>query len=385
MDYIEDILTKLVDDHIDDIGVQSRDYLIFSSFYNILQRGDSLTKSQGNLLMKMLHRYAIKSTLIGFDYKEKLENPEWKSRFRALDLTRKIYVENDEKGRLSIYAKFPYQLKEVFDKQITNGGQWDANKKCRKFDIYQTNILQLYEFAVEHSFTIDETFTSAMLEFEEILTQQENIVPYADIIDGKVVLVNAIEDAKTWWEQKSTGKIDDDLMLAKSMGFMLLKNPATAVEKIATEEANHFWMQSPREFLKLLRSLDGKFVFIVDRAQNNVNWLKEFTKVAEDVGFTSSEIKVCFRSDNNQDPVFNQWVRDSGYGGKVEEGKILIFNHKPAKWVFKTPHDVKIIGTNNIYPPTDSVTRDWMNSHPCVIYLGEIQPSKTKDKKIAKL
>jgi hypothetical protein len=385
MDYIEDILTKLVDDHIDAVGVQSRDYLIFSSFYNILQRGDSLTKSQGNLLIKMLNRYAIKSALIGFDYKEILENPEWKSRFRSLDLTKKIYVEKDDKSKLSVYVKFPYQLKEVFDKHISNGGQWDPNKKCRKFDIYQTNILQLYDFAMEHAFIIDESFSDALSEFEEILTQEENITPTADIVDGKVVLVNAIEDARNWWNENSKGNLNDDLMLAKSMGFLLLKSPSSAIEKIASEESNHFWMQSPREFLTLLRMLSGRFVFIVDRAQNNSNWLKEFTKVAEEVGFPSSEIKVCFRSDNNQDPAFNQWIRDSGYGGKVEEGRLLIFNHKPAKWVFKKSNDVKIIGTNNIYPPTDSITRDWMMSHPCVVYLGEIQPSKTKDKKIAKL
>lgn len=385
MEYIEDILSKLVDDYLDDLEVQSRDYLIFSSFHNILQRGDALTKSQGSLLIKMLGRYSIRATVLGFDYKEHLENPQWKSRFRSLDLTKRIYAEKDANGSNSIYVKFPYHLKEMFDKEVNNGGQWDPSKKCRKFNVYDANILQLYDFAARNSFEIDESFVEVMSEFEEILSQQENIIPYVDIIDDKAVLVNAKEDAQAWWDSNFTGNINDDLLMAKSMGFYLLKNPQTAVEKITHEESNHFWMTSPREFLMLLKSVKGKFVFIVDRAHNNFNWLKEFTQVAEEVGFTKPDIKICFRSDGNQDPIFNQWVRDSGYGGKVDEGRILIFNHKPAKWVFKNPEDVKIIGTNSIYPPTDAVTRDWMASHPCVIYLGEIQPSKTKDKKIAKL
>ena len=78
-------------------------------------------------------------------------------------------------------------------------------------------------------------------------------------------------------------------------------------------------------------------------------------------------------------------MSDNGFGGKVEEGKILIFNHKPAKWLFKEQENVKLLVTNNLYPATNSIAKDWLSSHPCVIYLGDIKPSELRGQKIVEL
>ena len=389
MAYIEDILTDLYDNYVDRVVVQQRDLLIFSSFYNIYKRGDSLTKSQGNLLLKLLKRYDEVFSSIGFDYKDSLENPEWRSRFRALDLTKKLYAEKDSSGMSWVMIKFPFQLKEEFEKEAGAGGMhtgaWDSENKCRKFQVQNANFVMLQDFAVKHQFQIDETFIELMSEYEEILSQQENIIPGCNIFDGQVKIFNASEETMQWWDENCKKIIIDDLLLAKSMGYCYQAKPVSPVEQIAASKETTFWIEAPRDFLNLSKSIQGKTCVILDRATSNFEWLRAFTKVAEDVGFTKEEIKICFRSESQDDHGFNQWVRDSGYGGKVDTGRLLIFNHKPAKWVFKSPNDVKIIAANNIYPPTDAITRDWMNHHPCVIYLGDIKPSKSKDKKIVKL
>ena len=43
--------------------------------------------------------------------------------------------------------------------------------------------------------------------------------------------------------------------------------------------------------------------------------------------------------------------------------------------------DVKIVVTNNLYINPNTYVNDWMASHPCVIYLGEIKPTLPKGAK----
>jgi hypothetical protein len=387
--YIEDILIDLSENYLDKVNLSTQDHLIISSFYNIYQRGDTLTKSQGQLLLKILEKYKRLVEVAGLDYTDFLKNPEWKSKFRSLDLSRRAYVELDESKKLWVCFRFPYQLKENFEKFLKDvlncQSIWDHDKKIRKIPLYQCKMIPLNDFLIDNNFKIDESFLEAMSLFEEVLDQQENIIPSCAIVNGYVKILNASEETKDWFLQNRYSNINDDLMLAKSMGYFLSKQPESQIEKIAADKSTLFWMRNPRDFLTMARGLSGKFALILDRAHNNYNWLKEFTRVAEDVGFPPSEIKVCFRTDKDRGTELNDWIKESGYGGKIEDGKIFIFNHKPAKWVFKNPREFRVLITNNIYPPTDSTTKDWFSAHPCVIYLGDIKPSKHKDNKIVDL
>lgn len=388
MRYIEDILTTIAVKYNNLIEIEARDLLVIESFYEICQRGESLTKNQGTYLLKLLKKYQEIFREAGLDYIEKLKDPLWKTRFRVLDLSKKLYVEIDEDVPY-IWMKFPYSLKEQFEKEfgsnLKNLGCWDNTKKARKFNLYECNPIHLNDFAIKHGFEISENFIELMANLEEILSQQEMISPRSQIINEKVFLINASNETHSWWNQYKTGNTNDDLFLAKSMGFFLEKSPENVIEKITSSSSTNFWMKSEGEFLRMIRSLSGKFVLVLDRVHNNFNWLEKFTEFAEKVGFSSEEIKICFRTNNEENSKFNEWIKLRGYGGKVDTGKILIFNHKPAKWIFKNSEEVKIIATNNIYPSTDSITKDWMNSHPCVIYLGDIRPSKIKDQNIVEL
>ena len=96
-------------------------------------------------------------------------------------------------------------------------------------------------------------------------------------------------------------------------------------------------------------------------------------------------IKVCFRDSSQSTSQLNAWIKENELGGKVQEGKIFIFNHKPAKWLFKNDISVKIIVTNNLYPDTVISVREWIKSHPCVFYVGNIKPSLQKEINIVDL
>jgi hypothetical protein len=174
-------------------------------------------------------------------------------------------------------------------------------------------------------------------------------------------------------------------MLAKSMGYLLKEIPQTAIEKIAASPENSFWINDYKTFFTIYKELKHRVCIILDRANNNLEWLQNFVAVADDMLISRDEIKVCFRENKDSKTGINEWVKFTGVGGKVETGKILIFETKPAKWLFKTEHDVKILVTNNIYPPTNIMAKDWFNSHPFVIYLGETKPTKQRGHTIVEL
>jgi hypothetical protein len=53
--------------------------------------------------------------------------------------------------------------------------------------------------------------------------------------------------------------------------------------------------------------------------------------------------------------------------------------------LFKDEQDVKILVTNNIYPPTNTLAKEWFGSHPCVLYLGDTKPTEQRGQKIVEL
>jgi len=152
------------------------------------------------------------------------------------------------------------------------------------------------------------------------------------------------------------------------------------IEKIAASENNIFWVDTNKKLFEIYKKIDGKICIVLDRASYKDQWLEQFLRDSATFEIPRSDIKVCFRENKESDKGLNQWIKDNSLGGPIEEGKIFIFEHKPAKWLFKDKIDVKLIVTNNLYINANTFVNDWMSTHPCVVYLGEIKPTLTKVK-----
>jgi hypothetical protein len=382
--FIEDIFTQFVDTVSSRILQQ--DLAASHSFYSTIHAGGALTQSQGNLLVKILHKYKIQSINAGFDYTEFLIDPKWKHPFRVIDLTKRVWVETED-NTAWVCLKFPYQLKKEFETEFGDfkGAIWDPERKLRKVELYQSNLVRIHEFAKENSFEIDDTLMIALADVEEIWERQESIIPHSTVVADSVVLENCNQDVLDWWKTNSTGNVNSDLLLAKSMGYPYSGKPYTMIEKIASSESNVFWIKNTSQFLELSKSIHGRICIILDRVADHLEWLKDFAQAVDQSGMDRSKVKVCFRADKTQNTELNTWIKENNFGGKVEGGQILIFNHKPAKWLFKDAEDVKLLVSNNLYPATSVLTKDWFNTHPCTVYLGDIKPSHTKDKRIVEL
>ena len=391
--FVEDIFLEFVDlcDN-KNIQLQHQDQSAANSFFVVLSTNGQLTKNQANFIIKILQKYKMYAKLAGLDYSLLLENPEWRTDFRILDMSRKIFVEKDQDNEIWICAKFPFALKEVFDKEISpifkdfGSSIWDPERKIRKMKFYNFNLIEVYEFAHKHNFEIDDTFMVALADVEEIWQNSENIVPYCEKHFGATVdLINASPETVEWFDRHRIGELANDMLLAKSMGYPLKDRPETLVEKIASSKHTQFWMKSLDQFFEVYKDTKGTTAVILNKGDNLEEWVKQFTIAAHVNGVPSQDIRVCFRQDKDTDRGFNQWVKDNGYGGKVEGGNIFIFQNKPPKWLFSDSIDVKIILTNSLYPVPSATTQAWMESHTCVCFVGDIKAAHIKDKKIAEL
>lgn len=372
------------------ISIQGQDFSPISSFHEKIINNGELTKNQANFLVKILQKYKLSAKLAGLDYGLRLDNPKWKNPFRVLDLSKKIYVELRD-NKLEICLKFPYQLKKEFEDEIEHRESllahsfWDSEDKVRRLDFYYYNLISLYEFACKHNFEIDDTFLIALGDVEEIWQNQHDILPHSHNMGNSVLLQNASEETFNWWKERYTDNYDLDILLAKSMGYPLASQPNTLVEKIAASRENSFWIKTNQEFFELSKSFSGKVCVLLDRSSATLPWLQNFVADADKNGINREEIKVCFRDNKESNTGLNDWIKIAGVGGKVETGRILIFESKPAKWLFKSDNDVTLLVTNNIFPPTNTMARDWFMCHPCVIYLGDTKPTEIKGQKIVEL
>ena len=374
------------------VTVQHQDHPPVVSFYTKLLQQEPLTKNQADDVVKILEKYQHAATIAGLDYSSSVKDFQWKQPFRILDLTKRIYVERAAAGQLEVCVKFPYQLKKEFDDQINSyqlisirSNNWDADQKLRRLNLYDFNLIALYEFANRNNFEIDDTFINVLADVEEIWQNQEEILPVSDIINGRVQLVNATAEAEQWFNLHCVNETAKDILTAKHMGYSYRGQPKNINEKIAAHAENSFWIKSNDVFFDLYKDITGKAAVMLDRTGDTLVWLQKFVADADAHGVNRDEIKVCFRDSKDRDTGINEWIKAAGVGGKVESGRLLIFESRPAKWLFKELDDVTLLVTNNVFPPTNVMSRDWFNSHPCVIYLGDIKPSETKGQKIVEL
>jgi len=392
--YTEDIFLEfyyLVDRNI--IPIDHRDVEPIESFYTTLISGKQLTKSQSNFIIRILSKYMnhIDDKIVGV--KDTIDNPKWKNSFREIDNTRKVslYVDDDHVTYLLI--KFPFAFKDTFVKEFTAGlrnfSVWDHDLKVQKIKFLDVNLVLFIDLARKYKFEISSDVIDAVDTVEEFWNDRLDYIPYSAVEDQSVKLKNATESSLVYFEEHKTGNIDQDLFLAKTLGYTAqIKEPITFIDKIVSSEENKFWIKTTESLLSLLKQINHWPVIVVlDRATDTIDWCNQFVNTLVETGNQHIKTKICFRYPNTdaKGSAFNQWIKDHGYGADMKEGQIFICNHKLPKWMIKDGFDVKLIVSNGIYPSTNTTTESMLDSHHTVFFLGDIKPSEKRKKKIVEL
>ena len=391
--YIEDIFIKFYNImSTNGISMWGQDRSACYSFYESLTQNRQMTQNQGAYIIKLLSKYRNVCQPY-YDYSDLLDPPMWKNTFRVVDNSKKVWIEQDDNRKIWACFKFPFQLKEKFDLEIISeevyfshsASIWDKERKIRKLSLYDFNIIQIYEFCKEHGFELDETFMEVLSSVEEIWQNTNHYAKQSKVVNGVIQLVNAPEDAIEYFKSKQAGKMNSDLILAKNMGYRYSGIPTNMFETIANNETNKFFAKDIEQFLELSYGVEGKIVLILERGEETESWIKYLAEKIDELGYDKTDFRVCFRSSNKDNPDFNRWVNENGFGGKISDAKFLIFREKPAKWLFKQEKDAIIVASNDLLPGLNGSARSMLKSHPCVIYISEYKPVKQHGETIIEL
>ena len=379
--YIEDEFVKFYDSAFLN-SMSANEFSACESFYVLCISESSFTLKQAAYMKAILKKY----------YPMYDAELTFKKSFRTIDNTKTVYVKEEEDNKISIAFKFPYAFLETFDKEFETSGDygkissWDPEEKVRKIDFSKADFLKISDFVNQHGFVKEADFLDLESDLQEAINDQENVVPYAMIDRDTVELRNADESATEYFNKNKKNHRDTDALLAKVMGFpiSLIKKQKTVIENIITSKNQFFWTSNYMDFFQIVEKIKTKTCIIIDRDEKEKKWLKDFVESAK-THIPDKKIKICFREAQEKDQEFNQWIKENGLGGKVDQGDIYIFQHKLPKWILNEYKNMLFVATTMINPPSNTMTQDFFLSHPCVIHLGEIRPTAWRNRTIVQL
>jgi len=385
--YIEDIFIVFYEYLIQNkIFPNTNDRVPLKNFYNLFVMNKKITHKQGQFVIKLLKNYQNILDSIDNSLIENICHPKWKNEFRSIDDSKKVFVEL-KNNELFICLKFPYSLIKSFENNLSEiafSSFWDREHKVRKIKLSNQNFFAIDDFIQKHQFEIDNTYNILFSKIEEIYNDQENHRKKSNINNNKVNLVNADIFSTQFFAEHGSGRIEQDLFLAKTMGYPCSISTDSLFTKLCSSKENHFYVKDLSDFFKITNYVDGKICIILDKNSEVKEWIEKFHKsyIQNNV---KDKVTVCFRESNTDDAGFNLWIRNLNFNSKISDAKFYIFKDKPPKWLFNKNINVSIVATNYLMMPFNTTSKNFMISHPCNIFLGEFKPTIYKGLKIVNL
>lgn len=376
--FIEDLFIVALDTMDQQrLSMQYQDQSAARSFYTTITHGKDLTEKQGQYVLKILYKYR-KSLAPWIDIEKQIEFPRWKKPFRVIDNQKKVWVEQDNKTPF-VCLKFPYSLKDSYEKEFTLPGQkfdiWNPDRKIRMMYFYKAPLMSVLLWCNENDFEVDASFTDAIDQLNDITDNKNSYIPTSKIVNKQVELCNAPQSSVEYFKTKKTDNVMSDLILAKCMGYCYSGKVTNKIETIASSKTNVFYENSIIDLLEFTSHIDGKMVIMLDGNDEPLNFLNKLNLAIDKLGMDKNLFRVCFRANKNDTSNLNNWVKDNGFGGKIDGAKYLIFQKRPAKWLFKDGFDATIVITNNIIQTSQTTTRLLLERSPIVLYVGDFDPT----------
>ena len=367
----------------DRISYQHQDYKPVTSFRTLLLNGVTApTEKQAKFMLLLLKKYSKQlNSLTSADIDYMIENLPWGVKFREIDYSKTIMLDKDDSGLPQFHIKFPYALKDEFDKlSEESANRWDPDKKVRKVYPLEINPVKLMDFASKYNFTMDPVISDFYDTVEEVWDRQDEISPHSIIENGSVKLVNAMPSTLEYYQQRMSGNVSKDLLLARTLGHFYNGKAETPLTKISKTHHSNLFHISLDDAVEIVNTTDATVLIMLDIQEDIKLWIEKFLDSCNKVCYNIEKIRVCFRTSNKSDEgkEFNQWIKDQNLGGSIDTGKVFIFKHTFSKWVFED-FNADIIMTNNLYHPTNMNSNHYIMSHPTVMFVGGHKPSLRKD------
>lgn len=393
-EYIEDIFLTFSDLVAwDKISYQHQDHKPILSFRTIIKNKSALTQKQANFMLILLKKYKKQlSAFHNIDITDLLDNPKWRSTFRTIDYTKSIEIIKNEEGILLAKLRFPYNLKDEFEKDIDNGypkiSAFDHEERCRYVPLLKVNSVKLLDFCIKHGFHVSPEFSDYVDFVEEVWQHENEIAPFCEIENSSLELRNVIEYTKTYFDSHKKNNIFHDAFLARQMGIPLNTDNKDIVSKICSSNEKLFWSNSMDNVAEMIAYCDlDKVALIIDRTSNVVEFIEDLLDKLSKHCYNIENIRVCFRDSNTsiEGRAFNTLIKEKGIGGPIDTGKLFIFKHSIPKWAKKSATEFNLVLTNSITVPTNISTRNFMKECHAVLTVSEYKPTVQQGNKIVEL
>lgn len=371
MMFIEDIVLLVADTCPSSIS--SKDFSLIFNISKQLKNNILMTKGQADLLLKILteNQNQIPIPLLA----QSLISPQFKFKFRQLDMTRKLFIYGTDKKYIA--AKYPFNNK--INNLINSISRIEFNKKEKIYIIplTQQNIYTLVEKFLPLDFAVDEQLLEWYEQIQKVKTDSESYIPTIDF-DSELVLKNSNQNLTRYYDENQTDSIIPNLFLAKTLGIAIGDNIRTELEKLNPNEitkrivysSKSKFFISPKttdisEIIVFLKEANAwPLLIITDDNQLSTleNWYIDLTNG----GIAEKEISVMFRSNTNKD--MNNFIRSKNLNNLVDENtKVVFVKQKISKVLLRINFKPKVIlGTSRYYAHFSA--QKMVDSHPVVLY-----------------
>jgi hypothetical protein len=340
-------------------NLNSRDATMLGSFSSQIWLGKSLTQKQIDAAVKLLRKYSSTLSLkLMVDVKPHLDSPVMKLGVRQIvPQTKRInYIDESPKR---FVVSFPYdeemvrKMRSFNEKNKADACEWDPEFKEWKVPVTERAVLFLKDVLCPAGFQVCEKTQEFFGQIDEILANFEEYVPQLVQKDGNFYFKNThpsipqpegMNFLETLYHAKRYGittwddQIEENL---KNGNFSIFTknflNPKTE------EDLKFNGDELPLEiFDELIDQITPCLIVIPPGTE--IQNLRKWWAYLNAKNFTKNQISVMFRTDNGNDRIFNEMVKDQGLNSPItEDTKFVVVSHKLPKPIVKSGIEFKSV------------------------------------------
>ena len=214
------------------------------------------TEKQARLALVILKRYLTKFQAHGMDIKPLLDNPKYEEEFRVISFDKVIEKYTDDDGIDKIELRFPYNKKVIQlirclkDNRDFPAGYSQYDGEAKKWTFLHTDVTAYYLTLIAARYDFKFVDDSLLRDYEEI---KKEVVGHrqtsARLIGSEIVLDNASESLKEYWDQHLKNKtaleqVDSLKNFAIPTQGIDVKADTTLGHKIAHNKYHKLWIDS---------------------------------------------------------------------------------------------------------------------------------------------
>jgi len=341
--HVEDLISRLA---WNGDGVFLGDRQIIDSFDSQCSRGIAFTVKQGALAIKLCKKY--RNLLIGYygsNVDDIITNEKFGQPLRQVTPSNKtVSIIRGEKKYIRI--TFPYnedlvkKIREFKKDNPVDWSEWYADEKCWAFGVTEGNIIWIGNNLLPSGFTADQEFLDFYEKIQEILVDMEKYAPMLTFDNDVLKFKNVYESVP----QPSSNNILDGLLLAKQYGVEVWDNDCEnylnsekigeitkkfIMKEFADEVKFHSKDYKLSDFDQLLSSAYS--VMIVIPPERELNHLKKWHTHIISLGYTSADITVMFRTDNEINKEFNEYIKEHKLNTPISKNLKFVFVSRRIK------------------------------------------------------